>query len=262
MPILTRLIPVVRGESDFVILLSHMEKSELDGILGQLDGVDLVVLGHSRKQQVTPDPILLHDVPVYMASHQGQYVGRAKLTFDTGSQLVGTTNEIRLLDKSVPDDSTVAKLVEEFEEKNRKYQKELFVKEQLRGYSERAETHDVYLGLGECRECHVDAFETYVGTRHARAYATLSATFMHRDSGCVPCHSTGYGISGGFSGVRMIGGPVDLVDIQCEACHGPGAKHTRDGRYREAARGSCVKCHTEEQDPTFNYAEAWKKIAH
>ena len=55
LPILTELIPVVRGAADYIVLLSHMKKSELDGILDHLDGVDKVVLGHSRKQQATID---------------------------------------------------------------------------------------------------------------------------------------------------------------------------------------------------------------
>ena len=262
LPILTELIPVVRGEADYIVLLSHMKKSELEGILDHLDGVDMVVLGHSRKQQATIDPFLLHDVPVYMASHQGQYVGRATLSFDSDNRLIGAANEIKLLDRGVGDDPDVTRLVREFEEENRKYQKELFVEEQLRGYSQSGEAQDVYLGVADCRQCHLGAFEAYADTRHARAYATLSAVFMHRDSGCMPCHSTGYGVPGGFNGVRSIGGPVDLIDVQCEACHGPGAEHVRDGRYREVAVDSCVKCHTEEQDPTFDFSKEWKKIAH
>jgi 2',3'-cyclic-nucleotide 2'-phosphodiesterase (5'-nucleotidase family) len=262
LPILTDLIPILREEADFVVLLSHTSKGELEEILGYLDGVDMVVLGHSRKQQVTIDPTLIHDVPVYMASHQGQYVGRAVISFDSANRMVDAVNEIKLLDRGVGDDPEVIQLVKEFEDENRRYLKELFVEEQLRGYSESGRAPDVYLGVATCRQCHHDAFDVYTGTRHARAYATLSATYMHRDSGCVPCHSTGYGRPGGFGGVRSIGSPVDLIDVQCEECHGPGAEHGRDGRYREIAANSCVKCHTEEQDPTFDFEEEWKKIEH
>jgi hypothetical protein len=55
---------------------------------------------------------------------------------------------------------------------------------------------------------------------------------------------------------------VDLVDVQCEACHGPGSEHVRDGSYRGRAVRSCVKCHNAETDPTFDYDEDWPKIAH
>ena len=258
-PILADLVPVVRKKSDFLILLAHMTKTELEESLAGIQGIDMAILGHSAKPQVTAEPTLAGDVPVYMASHQGQYLGRAIVTFDARGAVAASTNEIRLLDTAVKDDPEIIRLVSEFEVENRKYQKELFVKEELH-----TETGgpDSYLGLGNCQRCHSAAFAAYVGTRHATAYATLSSVFMQRDSGCIPCHSTGHGQPGGFSGIRARGAMIDLVDVQCEACHGPGAAHARDGSYRKTARDSCVDCHTAEQDPEFNYQQAWEKIAH
>lgn len=262
LPILAALVPVVKTKADFIVLLAHMKRTELEGILADVTGVDMVVLGHSGRPEVTSDPILIGNVPVYMASHQGQYLGRAVLTFDSEAKVVASTNEIRLLDATVKNDPEVAALVKEFEDANRSYQKELFVKDQLQARTAKGSTQDIYLGLANCQRCHLPAFEAYIRTKHATAYSTLSAMFMHRDSGCVPCHSTGYGAPGGFSGVRMTGSAVDLVDVQCEACHGPAAEHSRDGRYKERARESCVKCHTSEQDATFDYEKAWAAIAH
>jgi hypothetical protein len=261
LPVLARVVPEVDAQSDVVILIAHMRKAELDPILEDVSGIDLAILGHSAKAQVTPEPTLIHEVPVYMASHQGQYVGRALLSFDSANRIVEATNEVTLLDNSIPDDPDMKALVTEFEAENRKIQKELFVRQQLKGKAGES-TSDVYLGIANCQRCHTDAFDSYIATRHARAYATLSEAFMHRDSGCVPCHSTGYGEKGGFEGVRMQGRMVDLVDVQCEACHGPGAEHSRDGLYRTAAKQSCIKCHTAEQDPDFDFSEAWQKIAH
>ena len=257
--ILAELVPIVREKSDFVVLLAHMSKSDLAEALAGIEGVDMAILGHSSKPQVTTEPTLVGNVPVYMASHQGQYLGRALVSFDAMNRSVAAANEVRLLDGTVKDDPETARLVKEFEAENRKYQKELFVKEQLRPESGE---RDVYLGLGNCQRCHPDEFDAYVETRHAGSYATLSAVFMHRDSGCIPCHSTGYGEPGGFGGVRIRGAQTDLVDVQCEACHGPGAAHSRDGRYLGTARESCVKCHTAEQDPQFDFEKAWEKIAH
>jgi hypothetical protein len=257
--VLAGLVPEVRAKSDFVILLAHMTKEDLAEAIAGIDGIDMVILGHSAKPQVTAEPTTVGTTPVYMASHQGQYIGRAILVFDKGNRMVSSSNEIRLLDSNVKDDPETVRLVKEFEERNRKYQKELFVKEELQTEAGGPET---YLGLGTCQRCHASAFDAYTATRHAAAYATLTAVFMHRDSGCIPCHSTGYGEPGGFNGVRLRGSRVDLIDVQCEACHGPGASHSRDGRYLETARKSCVKCHTAEQDPGFDYKKAWEKIAH
>jgi hypothetical protein len=258
-PILVELVPLVREKSDFVILLAHMTKADLAEAIDGIEGVDMVILGHSAKPQVTAEPTSVGSVPVYMACHQGQYLGRVLATFDAAGRPAGTANEVRLLDASVKDDPETARLVKEFEEENRKYQKELFVREQLRPESGARET---YVGLGVCQRCHPGEFDSYAGTAHARAYATLSSVFLQRDSGCIPCHSTGYGEPGGFGGVRIRGARTELIDVQCEACHGPGTAHSRDGRYLDSARSSCVGCHTAEQDPGFEFEKEWERIAH
>jgi hypothetical protein len=165
------------------------------------------------------------------------------------------------LTAAYPDDPAMAARLDEFDQENRKLQKELFAKEQLTG-----DTGDPfgarYLGVGACPSCHVEAFNVYAGTAHARAYETLSSQFVHRDTNCVGCHVTGFGEPGGFKGVRLRGAMVDLVDVQCEACHGPGADHSRDGAYREQARASCVRCHTPKDDPDFDFERDWARIAH
>ncbi len=261
-PILEEVVPVVDAQSDFVLLLAHMTKSELSEALAGLQGIDMIILGHSAKPQVTAEPVWVDSIPTYMASHQGQYLGRARVSFDGQRRVSSTANQIRLLDDSIGSDAETARLVKEFEEENRRYQKEIFVKEQFSENAARGATRDTYVGLAACQKCHPSAFDSYTRTKHARAYATLSGLFMHRDSGCIPCHSTGYGEPGGFEGARVRGTPVDLVDVQCEACHGPGAEHKRDGTYKEKARESCTKCHTAEQDTDFDYAREWEKIAH
>jgi hypothetical protein len=78
----------------------------------------------------------------------------------------------------------------------------------------------------------------------------------------VGCHVTGWNDKGGFSGVRYRGSQVDLIDVQCEACHGPGSMHSRDGSYRAVAIDSCTRCHTENDDPDFDFDTDWAKIAH
>jgi hypothetical protein len=176
--------------------------------------------------------------------------------------IVDSNNKITFLSESIPDDEEVAGILAAFDDENRKKQKILFAKEQLKASQAADEAKDIYLGAGACMSCHPGAFETYINTKHARAYRTLSSQYVHRDENCVGCHVTGYGDRGGFSGIRRLGAPVDLVDVQCEACHGPGANHSRDGSYRQAAVESCVTCHTKQQDPDFVYADAWKKIAH
>ncbi len=261
-PIAMELIPEVRKKCDVLVILAHMERNELEQLLPDLPEVDFAVLGHSTKVVKTDEPFLVGTVPVYMATDRGQYIGRLHVTIDPEGKVADARNKVYFLDAIYPDEPVVAELVKAFEEDFRTIQKELYAKEMLRRSKGASGAGGIYLGAGACLRCHEEAFETYTRTRHARAYETLSTNFRQLDSNCIGCHSVGYGKPGGFTGVRVVGSMVDLVDVQCEACHGPGAEHSRDGAYLQSAVESCKTCHTEDQDASFNYAEAWEKIAH
>jgi predicted CXXCH cytochrome family protein len=88
-----------------------------------------------------------------------------------------------------------------------------------------------YAGAGYCgldchqAEGHGAAYDSWVDTGHARAYAGVEA---HPDyeSGCAACHAVGYGDVNAQGWVRHNGGfdeiPIaKLEGVQCESCHGP-----------------------------------------
>lgn len=255
-------LPYVRERCDVFVLLAHMDRYDLEMKLPDFPEVDLVVLGHNAQNSGGVEPTYVGMVPVYSATTQGQNIGDLVLTLDSDMAVVESRNQVHFLGENVADDAGVLAMLDEFDEQNRKAQKILFAKEQLKASRSASDNPDIYLGLGNCMSCHPSAFDVYIKTRHARAYQTLASQFVHRDENCVGCHVTGYNERGGFSGMRRLGTPVDLIDVQCEACHGPGIEHSRDGRYRERAVQSCVKCHTKLEDPDFDYDEAWAKIAH
>ncbi|MDH3198072.1 MAG: multiheme c-type cytochrome [Candidatus Krumholzibacteria bacterium] len=251
-----------RAACDLLVLLAHVEQSELDALLPELSGVDLVVLGHDPHGQPLVDARAGEDVPVVRASSQGQNIGRLRAAISGHGALEGIANRIYFLDATYEADPETAALVEAFEAENREVQKTLYAREQLRASRHGERPGNVYLGLGACHGCHAEDFEVYAKTAHAHAYRTVSEQFVHRDTNCVGCHVTGWGERGGFDGLRLRGAQADLVDVQCEACHGPGAEHARDGSYRTRAIQSCVKCHTPHEDPDFDFAKDWPKVAH
>ncbi len=260
-PIARELIPKVKKKCDILVLLAHMERSELEKFLPDLPEVDIAILGHSAKSVKSEEPFLFGTVPVYMAANQGQNIGRLQITIDADGKIADTNNKIYFLDATYPDEPAVAELVGMFEEEYKSLQKEIFAKEMLRA-SQSPGGGEVYLGLSACQRCHEKEFDSYVSSAHAHAYETLSKQFRHRDSNCIGCHSVGYGEAGGFTGIRIIGSTTDLIDVQCEACHGPGTEHSRDGTYNRNAVDSCTRCHTPEQDSDFDFENDWALIAH
>lgn len=115
-----------------------------------------------------------------------------------------------------------------------------------------------YTGEAVCAGCHPLQSDFWKSTRHAKAYNTLVAKNSHRDIECVRCHTTGYGTPGGF---RLGTEYSWLVNVQCEACHGPGANHLGKGDLRPIDVYICKKCHDADRDPEFNMASALTRIS-
>lgn len=119
-----------------------------------------------------------------------------------------------------------------------------------------------YSGIETCGSCHQAALQFWTTTRHAAAYATLADDHKQFNLDCVGCHVTGYGKPGGTTVAHV----EKLMNVQCEACHGPGSLHvarpsdkSRIQRWVEPA--TCRGCHHEPHVAgDWNVARALPKI--
>ena len=124
----------------------------------------------------------------------------------------------------------------------------------------------LYLGAEACRDCHPKAFEAWSASRHARAQSALPP----ENAGtlrCLFCHGTD--AQKNLSSRR-------LDHVQCEACHGPGARHvtlasTKDekspkpGGLEPVSVKTCLRCHTDVRSPRirpFDYERSREAIRH
>jgi len=101
-----------------------------------------------------------------------------------------------------------------------------------------------YVGAETCSHCHNEADTFWHKTQHASAYQTLATQFKEFNLDCVGCHVTGYNRPGGSTVTH-----VDrLKDVQCEACHGPGSRHSENAGSTELIQrrpepSVCRGCH-------------------
>jgi hypothetical protein len=100
-----------------------------------------------------------------------------------------------------------------------------------------------YLGNNVCGTCHREEHESWQLTHHSVAWRTLEVKAETGNAACVRCHVTGFGAPTGWQAGS------DLVDVGCEACHGPGGPH--DGE-RADARAACAGCHDAEHSIAFS----------
>ncbi len=137
--------------------------------------------------------------------------------------------------------------------------------------SEKTETKAVYVGDNEktCKVCHAEQVKTFTTLKKAKAFSLLKED-EKKNASCVKCHVTGYGEEGGF--VSLENTPK-LINVQCEACHGPASLHLKvsitDKEKRKATvkmpkKADCEKCHNKESPDFkgFDYEKYLAQIKH
>lgn len=112
-----------------------------------------------------------------------------------------------------------------------------------------------YLGDRACGVCHFTEYTSHALTHHSMAWRTLEARGAHTDPECTSCHVTGAGQPGGWDGDPT----SHLVNVGCEACHGPGGPH--DGA-RIDATTTCVGCHDAKHSIAFSVDKGLPLIDH
>lgn len=118
-------------------------------------------------------------------------------------------------------------------------------------------------GTARCRECHEDDCRLWDDSGHAQAWQTLADTGAEVDAYCQSCHTTNFGLPGGF---LSAGRSKDRQNVGCESCHGASTAHCDDPDVRtpcyQQAANQCPTCHDHENSPQFVYNEYWPKIVH
>jgi hypothetical protein len=165
-----------------------------------------------------------------------------------------------LLDNKVPSDPKMAEFVVSCRERIQKAQAEEKAKQELlRARGELEKKGEVFLGVKVCARCHAGQHEQWHDTHHANALQTLKDKGELNNSDCLKCHTTGYGGAGGYLSVDA---EPDLANVQCEACHGIGQAHVRDGSYAKVEKEKCLSCHDEKNSPDFDYESYLAKVIH
>lgn len=242
------------GKYDSLVVLAYLPEDELQQLAAALPEADAVI-GGPTGQSIAPrqlGPTLLAS-----ATNKGKFVVR----LDPAASARGWTGRIVEMSASFADDekqqANVKRYLAELDRRN-------FAAAET-GLAPRlpaALPADYQIaGNTSCRSCHAADCTGWDGSKHAKAWPTLSERGQHVDPYCQQCHSTGYGLPGGFTSAR---GEADVRSVGCESCHGPSLGHVRTPKVRTpfAARDQCVTCHDHENSPSFAYDAYWARIRH
>lgn len=107
-----------------------------------------------------------------------------------------------------------------------------------------------YVGVKKCKMCHIKAFKSWEDTKHAKAFDSLSDADK-KDEAKLKKRTVAFGKPGGF---KSVADTPDLVNVGCEACHGPAGKHLaapmKDKEKKKASiqkpteKNVCIGCHS------------------
>lgn len=145
-----------------------------------------------------------------------------------------------------------------------------------------------YVGNKKCKKCHMKEYKSWKETKKAKTFEPLKpgqaseakekanldpAKDYTKDEGCLACHATGYGHTGGYfipdpADEKAVKKAAKLEGVGCEGCHGPGSgyiklfqeikKSKRTYKVEEVyaagltkiEEAACTGCHNE-KSPTY-----------
>jgi len=251
------LVPELRKKADIVVLLSHIGLTEGQRLTLEVPGIDVMVFGHQAG--LFREIAKTNNVINARAGERGQYIPGIHLVVEDG-KISSYDGDMVTLDDKVPADEEMNRSVDGFnDEMNRRFSNTPAANAPAQ-QAPTPLTGDHYLGEKNCRRCHEAEYQAYTSQQHAIAFATLTKNQRDASPECLPCHVVGYGQPGGFASKQAT---PDLVNVQCENCHGMGTKHPDKGdTVVVVGPDVCLTCHTHEQNPNFDYDEALKHIVH
>ena len=250
------LVPELRKKADVIVLLSHIGLTEGQKLTLEVPGIDVMIFGHQPGlfREITKTNGVINT----RSGERGQYIPGIHLVVEDG-KIASYDGEVVTLDDKVPADDEMNRSVDAFnDEMNRRFA--AVSNETPAAPTAVPLAGDHYLGEKNCRRCHEAEYQMYSSQQHATAFATLTKNQRDSSPECLPCHVVGYGKPGGFA--SKVSTP-DLVNVQCENCHGMGTKHPEKGDTAAVVGPDvCLTCHTHEQNPDFDYDQALTHIVH
>jgi len=253
-------LPDLRRRNELLVALACMREAEVAALQEQVGGLDLILAGY--RTTYTSHPLLLGEAVYNRTGQRGQFVAVTHLIIDPDGERLDFGGRTVDLDRRQPAAPEIARRIAALEADAGA------AAARAQAGLRRARLQQGYLGAAVCARCHAAQQAQWEQTAHARAWATWVAAERSEDAACLECHVTGWAQPGGFAppatapAAHESATAPPMANVQCEACHGPGRAHARDGTTMRPKETTCRRCHTPAWSPNWDYARARRRIAH
>lgn len=266
------------SRADLIVLLADVGYQGAAELARQVKGVDLIIA--SRDGQYIHAPGKVNGVIIAQSGNQGRHLGQLKIFLDAHKKIAKYEGNLIILDDKVADDSAMRQFIDRRQQEAEKLfgpaaaapsaptsarpspQPPGSLKPQTPGGTATLITGELsYVTSGGCFRCHQEMVIKWQKTLHAKAFGALKVKSQWENPQCLRCHTTGFGHPSGFISREKT---PHYMNVQCEACHGPGSHHAQNPQkgYGLVTEATCKRCHDKEQDPGFQYQLALKRGVH
>jgi hypothetical protein len=223
-----------------------------------LQSVDILLI--RAAYEVYGEPQRVGKTLVLQPGSRGMRLGRLALTLSADGRIADYQHEVISMPSSI---ENAPELKSWYEEYNAKV-KEFYLKRvELRKALESGKSP--FAGADACQQCHQEEYTVWRNSLHSEAFSKLEKVNKAFDPACIKCHTVGFEKDGGFIDVDAT---PDLMNVQCESCHGAGRKHVEAAGFAPLAnsgwkpRQMCAQCHVQKHSPSFDFDRYWPKIMH
>ena len=263
---LGKLLPKLRGQADFIVLLAFADEAAMANLARQFYELDVILGG--KVQQPSQKLVKENRSLILATTNEARAVGTLSTRLLSPGHVEAVKGEVTLVSDRIPQDEEIRALAEAYRAEVRKTKLAIddpakLAEDMVPGVKATA----TYAGTQSCATCHATAVKAWQDSGHARAFATLVSFKADADPNCIACHTVGFGTPSGY---RREFGETKLVDVGCESCHGPGSQHVEQrragaevtARFHPTGAGDCRKCHHGEFSRPFEYDKFWPLVAH
>lgn len=260
-------VEYLRRNVDVVVALSHLGIHGARELARKVPGIDIIISGHNRT--VMQEPEQIGSTWIMQPGYQGKYLGEMEVVM-VDKKIDRVKGKLVALNKKIPDDPELAKLVKDFDQALI----EMFPMEKAKADRKFSKISEI-----NCLRCHMRQYKQWRSTLHYVAWKTLVDKKQNHNPECQQCHTTRFGEPTGFKSVYET---PDLVNVQCAQCHreksGDITEHYRrmamrrighkqsngqfESDFEPVTEKICLKCHNEDNSPNFNYEEYLAKVTH
>ena len=248
-----------KSAADVTIVLAYYDETGLRELAEQLPEVDFIIGGPTGQSMPAAR---LGPVSVLSVTNKGKFVAKIDLAQDAAGGKPNESIEIIEIKSELTENEDQIRNLATYHDRLKAEDFSAEVAQISRsGSSTHAQSGFAIAGSKSCLACHQLDDQLWHSSKHAHAWQVLEEKNSQYDPHCQQCHTTGYGLAGGFVNVAQ---SLQRVNVGCENCHGPSQAHVDNPRKRTPfeAKEQCIRCHDHENSPTFEMASYWQKIIH